>query len=221
MVILYMASHFLAEPIFVVATVFASLFPFIVLIFLQFGTCGKVISASKRTRRFLHGGVISGDYRDMYYKKCIKHAPPALRTAYRGFLLGEVSVCAFAEGVSASIKERRKLFMTLYNGATSSLTLLVFLMFYFTCSFSETMLRAVITAFVSLSNGTVLRLLLYVYAASAKKSAVKLSEMLDKRLLREKKDIQITLEDEKEREDRAQTSRLREMLRELEESAIR
>lgn len=215
--VLYMASHYLAEPIFLVALGFSSVYPILVMLFLQCGGCGRVIAAKRKTRRFLQGGVISGEMRKMYYDKCIKRSPAALRVAYEGFLRGEVSAPAFAERVIASLRDRRKLFSGLYYGVAASFSLLVFLVFYFTSAFSETVLRAVISAFVALSNGTVLRLLLYGYASSAKKAAVRLSEMLDGRLLREKS-APIVDEPKYERSDREETDRLRLLLREVEES---
>lgn len=217
MVLLYMASHFLAEPVFLTATAFSSLFPVLVMFFLHFGTCGRIISVRRKTRRFLHGAVIAGDYRTMYYEKCIKRSPPALRIAYQGFLSGEISTHTFAEQVTASVKDRRKFFLGVYYGVASSLSLLVFLVFYFVSSLSETLLRFVITAFVALSNGTILRFLLYGYASAARKSAVLLAEALDVRLLRERREPLLSI---REREsDRAQEDRLRALLREVEHAA--
>ena len=216
-IVLYMASHYLAEPIFVVALGFSSVYPILVMLFLQFGGCGRVIAAKRKTRRFLRGGVISGEMRKMYYDRCIRRSPAALRVAYEGFLRGESSAPAFADRVIASLRDRSKLFSGLYYGVAASFSLLVFLVFYFTTAFSETVLRAVISAFVALSNGTVLRLLLYGYASSAKKAAVRLSEMLDSRLLREKS-LPVVEEPKHEMSDREETDRLRLLLREVEES---
>ena len=217
MVLLYMASHFLAEPVFVTATAFSSLFPVLVLFLLHFGGCGRVISCQRKTRRFLHGGVISGDARQIYYDTCIRRSPPALRISYQGFLAGEISARAFADRVTESMKDRRKFFLGIYCGISASLSLFVFLTFYFVSSLSETLLRVVITLFVALSNGTVLRFLLYGYASAARKSAVRLAEMLDTRLLRERKEpIRSIWEGEK---GASQEDRLRALLREVERTA--
>ena len=216
MILLYMASHFLAEAIFSAATIFFTFFPILAMLLLHFGSCGRLIACKRKTRRFLHGGVISGNYRQMYYDKCIKSAPPALRLAYRGFLEGEISAHGFATRVMASVKDRRRLFLGSYFGIAASLSLLVFLVFYFISPFSETLLRSVITAFVALSNGTALRFLLYGYTSAARKSAVCIAEMLDARLLREKGDPLLSLRHE---EDDRQTDRLRALLREVQGSA--
>lgn len=217
MVLLYMASHFLAEPVFLTATAFSSLFPLLAALCLHFGGCGRVMLVKRKTRRFLHGGVISGDARRIYYDTCIRKGSPALRLAYRGFLSGEISAHTFAERVTASLKDRRKFFLGAYGGIAASLTLLVFLTFYFVSSLSETLLRVVITAFVALSNGTVLRFLLYGYLTSARRSAVRLAEMLDARLLREKKDPLLSIREGET--DSSETDRLRALLREVERSA--
>ena len=214
MVLLYMTSHFLAEPVFLTATAFPSLFPIVVMIFLHFGPCGRVIRTARKTRRFMKGAVISGDGRKLYYDRCIRKAPPALRLAYGGFLEGELSPQGFTDRVTASLKDRRKFFLAVYYGSATSLSLLTFLVFYFVSTLSETLLRTVITAFVALSNGTVLRFLLHGYDSSARKSAAKLAELLDARLLREKReDPRPVVERESPC---AQTDRLRALLREVE-----
>ena len=140
--ILYLVSHFAAEPVFVAATAFGSLFPVLILFLLHFGGAGRVISAKRKTKRFVRCGVISGDNRSLYYDQCIKGAPPALRSAYGDFLKGEISAGGFSERIIDSVKDKKRFLLGWYFTSAASLTLFVFLMFYFTAPFSETVLRA-------------------------------------------------------------------------------
>lgn len=221
--ILYLASHFAAEPIFVAATAFGSLFPVLLLFVLHFGGAGRVISAKRKTKRFVRYGVISGDNQSLYYNKCIKGAPSALRSAYGGFLRGEISADRFLERIVAAIKDKKRFFLGWYFTSAASLTLLVFLVFYFTAPFSETVLRAVITAFMALSNGTILRFVLFGYDSAARKAAVELAELLDAHLLRAKKrapidpSFDLPLEPPSTQEE-DQAAELRALLREVEKA---
>ena len=186
--LLYIASRYAAEPIFIAATAFPLVFTLVTALCLHFGANGRIIAAKNGTRRFLRCGVISGETRTLYYKRCIKGAPAALRTAYAAFLAGEISASGFSERVTASIKGRRRFFTGWYATSAASLCLLVFLVFYFTSPFSETLLRCVISAFVALNGATALRLLLAGYDRGARRAATRLGEMLDGGLLRVKRE---------------------------------
>lgn len=185
-IVLYMLAHHAAEPIFLSACFFGSLYSLVTFFLLRFGGCGRMIRAGKRAKRFTKNGVISGDSRQLFAERCLKGVPIPFRTAYYSFVAGSISSGELAAAGIASLKIRRKVLQGGAIGGTILFTLLVFLTYYFIVPFSETLLRTVICAFHGTVSCLTLRFVLYFYGCAGEKGAARFSEIADAFLLRKK-----------------------------------
>ena len=105
-VLLYFLSRYAAEPIFIASCFLPTAYGIAVAFFLRFGGCGRIITAHKRAKRMAKKGVISGDKRALFYKKCVKGAPAPLRAAYALFEEGKLSKRELALTASRSVTVR-------------------------------------------------------------------------------------------------------------------
>ena len=185
--ILYILSHYAAEPIFLASCLFPLCYVFFTSCALHFGVRGRLISAKRKAVRFVKNGVISGDTRDLFTEKCMKGAPLSLRIAFAAFAEGEISAYEFSRSARASIQYDPVWCLGFYFGTEIALSLLVFSVFYFITPFSETLLRFFLSALFLSANGAVLFFLLHGYQRGAEKAADQLAEILDASLLRMKK----------------------------------
>lgn len=187
-VLLYFISHYLGEPIFIAACLLPVLYGVMICLFLRFGALGRMVAARDRAKRFVKRGVISGDRRALFYKKCIRAIPPDARAAYALFAEGKSSASELALSFTRSIKVRGELLKGGMRAVGVLCALAVFLAFYFGASVEEALLRSAICAFIAALNGVALHFVLYASLISAEKAACALAGMIDASLLREKRE---------------------------------
>lgn len=185
-ILLYVLSRYAAEPLFVVSCLFPVFYLFLSAILLSFGAQGKLIAANKKAKRFKKNGVVSGETRDLFFKRCFGSS--FLKYPFYAFAEGEITAFEFRERALEKVKDKKALCLGVYIGLSAALSILVFLSFYFITPFSETLLRLFLSAFFSLFNGAILFFLLYGYEERARKAADSLARVLDGSLLRVKKE---------------------------------
>ena len=187
-VILYFISYYLSEPIFLAACLMPSLYGLSACLFLRFGGAGRMIVARDRAKRQVKKGVISGEMRDLFYKKCIKGLPSEARAAYALFAEGKTEMRSLALSVARSVRVRKEYLKGGVIGVGILSALSVFLTFYFVAPIEEALLRAAICGFLGALGGLSLHFILYAHLLAAEKAAVDLAELADGSLLREKKE---------------------------------
>jgi len=187
-ILLYLISHYFAEQIFIVACFLPMLYSIVISFLLRFGGCGRMITAKNRAKRLARKGVISGEKRDRFCRKCLKGTAPDVRAAFALFSEGRIGVEELTLAFSRSVRVRGDLFKggLTYVGVLSSLS--VFLSFFFGAPIGETLLRTAICAFLTALNGVALHFALYAFVVSAEKAAERLARILDDRLLRERRE---------------------------------
>ena len=187
-VLLYFISHYFAEPIFIVACLLPIVYGLIVCAFLRFGGSGRLIAAKDRARKMVGKGVLSGERRALFFKKCIRGLSPEARVAYSLFAEGRATSAELASAFARSVKVRGELLKGGMTAVGFLSSLSVFLAFYFGASIGETLLRTAICAFLSALNGVALHFILYASLISAEKAAERLAAIVDGSLLREKRE---------------------------------
>ena len=222
-VLLYLISRAVAEPVFIAACLLPALYGVAVGCCLRFGACGKIIVAKNRAARMARKGVISGEKRDLFYKKCVKSAPIAVRAAFALFLEDKIDSSELALTASRSVKVRGSLLKGGTIGVGVFCILLVFSVFYFTVPLGEALLRAAVCGCFAAADGVGLHFALYAYVISAEKAAERFAGILEQSLLRVKKaepqepPTILPSEPAEEDPDEKTLFDLRALLRELEE----
>lgn len=187
-VLLYFLSRYAAEPIFIASCFLPTAYGIAVAFFLRFGGCGKIIMAHKRAKRMARKGVISGEKRALFYKKCVKGAPAPLRAAYVLFEEGKLTKRELALAASRAVNLRSGLLKGGMWCVGVFASLAVFLTFFFASPMEEAVLRATICAFFAAANAVALHFALYATVTAAEKSAERFADVVDRSLLREKRE---------------------------------
>ncbi len=218
-VVLYFVSRYFGEAIFVAACLLPILYGLVVCILLRFAGPGRLTAAKKRARRLTRKGVISGEMRDAFYRKCIRGATPDVRAAYALFSEGKTTASEFAGALNGSVRTHGAALKGGMVGVGLLSTIAVFLIFTFGASLEECLMRTAIVAFLATLNGVALHFILYASLLSAEKAASELARIVDGALLREvKRDEtpEIPREDHApRREDEGTLRGLRALLRDL------
>lgn len=187
-VLLYFISHYASEYIFLAACVSPTVYFVAVILLLRLGVCGKMIAAKRRAGRFARKGVLTGEDRTRFYRKCVKGMPATFRASYVLFEEGRLSAAELTEVAARSLKLKGELLKGGMAGVGAVSALAVFLTFYFAVPLGESLLRAAIPAFFAATSGVALHFSLYAYLASAEKAAEKFVALADKLVLREKRE---------------------------------
>ena len=219
-VLLYFISHYFAEPIYIAACLLPPLYGLSVFLFLRFCGAGRMIVARNRAKRMTKKGVISGDRRDVFYKKCIKGAAPEARAAYLLFSEGRLTGDDLALSFTRSVKVRSECLKGGMIGIGMVASLSVFLVFYFSVPLGETLFRTAICAFIASLGGVTFRFVLYSRLVAAEKAAASLAAIADGYLLRERDEESFRLpilspRTAAEKADDASLRELRSLLRDL------
>lgn len=186
-ILLYLISHYASEFLFISACVCPIALLLVCVFVLHFGGQGRIVRAYRRAKKRLGNGVIAGSERERFREGCLKGAPLALRAGFSAFAEGEISSYSFCEKARESVKGRRAFCLGAYFGLTIALSVLAFSSFYFVCPLNEAILRFSISIFFLTLNGAILCLASFGYARASDNAAVRLSELLDKKLLRVKR----------------------------------
>ena len=184
---LYLISHYFAEPIFIAACLFPFLYAITAAILFRLGSCGRMIAAKTRARRMVRKGVISGDRRELFYKKVIRKIAPEVRAAYRLFVEGRMDAEEIRLTLTRSVRASGGRMKGGMVGIGLLSTLSVFLAFYFAVPIGETVLRTALIAFFATLNGVALHFALYAGVAASERAADRLADILDGYVLREKR----------------------------------
>lgn len=226
-ILFYLIAYYASEVIFVVSCFLPAIYGGAVLFSFRFGGCGRIILAKKRLKKMVKKGALTGEKRGLLYKRCIKRTPASFRAAYALFLEGRISDAELAMSGMQSVRFRKSLIRGGSIGIGVTTSLFVFLTFYFAVPIAETFLRTAICAFHAAVASVVLHFSLYGYALSGEKAAQGFAEMLDRSLLRVKRETpregtdlpraprKAEVQESSLREDEEVAS-LRAMLRELE-----
>ena len=184
-VVLYFISRYFGEAIFVAACLLPIFYGLIVCILLRFAGPGRLIAAKKRAKRMTRKGVISGEMRSAFYRKCIKGTSPDVRAAYLLFSEGKTTLSEFSASLTGSVRIHGAALKGGMVGVGLLSTIVVFLIFTFVGSLEECLTRTAVVAFLATLNGVALHFILYASLISAERAAEDLARIVDGHLLRE------------------------------------
>lgn len=187
---LYFISHYAAEPIFIAACSLPEVYFLVVMLFLRFGGCGRMLTAKNRAKRLARKGVITGGGKALFYQKCVKKTPASVRAAYALFAEGKMPAEELTIVAVRSVKTRGDLIKGGMTGVGISSALAVFLTFYFGAPIGETLLRAVICGFFAAVTGVALHFFVCAVVLAAEKAAERFVAIADGCVLRERKDLE-------------------------------
>ena len=187
-ILLYFISRYLAEPIFIAACCLPALYGVVVCLILRFGGAGRMQAAKKRAMRFVKKGVVSGERRELFYKKCIKALSPEARAAYSLFLEGKTTGAELAARFTSSVKVRGEALKGGMFGVGLISALTVFLLFFCGASAEEAVLRTAICALLAALTGVCLRFVFYSALSCSEKAAERLARIVDGYVLRERRE---------------------------------
>ena len=130
-------------------------------------------------------GVISGEMREAFYRKCIKGATPDVRAAYLLFSEGKTTFSEFSASLTGSVRMHGEALKGGMVGVGLLSTIAVFLLFIVGGSLETALIRTAVCAFLAALNGVALHFILYTSLLSAEKAAAELARIVDGYLLRE------------------------------------
>lgn len=186
-VLLYLISHYAAEPIFVAACLLPTAYFFAVTLVFRFGGCGKMLTAKNRAKRLSRKGALTGEDKTVFYQKCVKRMPASVRAAYSLFSEGKMSAAELTLTAVSSVKVRADLIKGGMWGVGISSSLAVFLAFYFGVPIGEALLRAAVCGFFAAIGGVALHFSLCAGVLAAEKAAERFVSIADGCILRESK----------------------------------
>ena len=217
-VLLYLSSYSFAEPIFLAACLLPAVYGLAVCLFLRFGVAGKMIVSRDRAKRMAKQGIISGDKRDLFYKKCIKKTSPDARASYALFLEDKLTGKELALGFTRSVNVRGEYLKGGMLGVGLISAFSVFLTCCLITPFGEALVRTALVGLIAALCGLTLHFILYAWLLAAEKAAVNLAEIADANVLREKRNVEHLPEApavKEKAEDEGTLVDLRALLREL------
>lgn len=187
-VLLYLISHYAAEPIFVAACMLPTAYFLAVTLCFRLGGCGRMLTAKNRAKRLARKGVFTGEGKNVFYQKCVKGAPASVRAAYSLFSEGKMPAAELTLVAVRSVKVRADLLKGGMWGVGISSSLAVFLAFYFGTPLGEAFLRAAVCGFFFAVSGVALHFFLYAGVLAAEKAAERFVSIADGCILREKRE---------------------------------
>lgn len=219
-IFLYFISRYIAEPIFIAACCLPAAYCVAVCLVLRFGGAGRMLTAKEKARRFVKKGVVSGERRELFYKKCIKGLAPDARAAYSLFLEGKETSAFLSSRFTSSVKVRGEALKGGMLGVGLISALSVFTVFFCGASVSEAVLRTAICALIAALTGVGLRFVFYSLLTASEKAAERLARIVDGYVLREKREDTIPALPPSVKESKAEEGNyldLRALLRDLDE----